>query len=459
MDPNPPESISGASVTAVSKPPARLLSTAISLTLVTRLMILAGALGTSIIVAHWLGAEGLGSLAVINVTVALSVQLGCAGLPSANTYFISQDRRNLASVWSNSLLFTMLAGSVIAVGIVLLARFRPSVFGSVPTSLITIAAISIPFQLLTLIALNVFLAVGQIDRFNIGDAASQLFVLLNCGFVLVILGSGLSTLVTFNTVMAILVAVAIGLTVQSTVRKTSGKNPWFDAQTFRQTLRYGIKFHICVVASIIIVRADLLMVNHFRGRTEAGVYAVAGQMANLLMLLPAIVSTLLFPRVAAEPDSRALLTMRVTRHITFVMFFVCLAAVALAFALPLIYGPSFATATLQLLILIPGVYLFGIESVMVQHFTGAGLPVALPIFWTITVLLNVAFNLILIPSYGATAAAVVSTFTYALIFALVAVYFRAKTGNSLSAALVLRRDEMRHLLNPARLPFVSGARN
>jgi O-antigen/teichoic acid export membrane protein len=446
MDPNPPQSISGAPVAPVPTPP-RLFSTAITLTLVTRLIILAGALGTSILVAHWLGAEGLGSLAVINVTVALAVQFGCAGLPSANTYFISQDRRNLAKVWSNSLLFAILAGGVIALGIALLARFRPSLFGSVPTSLITIAAVSVPFQLLTLIGLNVFLAVGQIDRFNIADAASQLFVLLNCVFVLVILGTGLSTLVSFNTVTAILVGVVIGLLVRSTVRKTNAKASWFDAQVFRQTLRYGIKFHICVVAAIIIVRSDLLLVNHFRGPTEAGVYAVAGQMANLLMLLPAIVSTLLFPRVAAEPDPRAHLTMRVTRHITFVMFFVCLAAVALAFALPLIYGPSFASATLQLLILIPGVYLFGIESVMVQHFTGSGLPVALPIFWTIALLVNLAFNLILIPTYGATAAAFVSTFTYALIFAMVAIYFRLKTGNDLSTALVMRGDEIQQLIN------------
>ena len=44
-----------------------------------------------VIVARLLGAEGLGELAVINVGVATVVQLGSAGLPSANTYFIAQD--------------------------------------------------------------------------------------------------------------------------------------------------------------------------------------------------------------------------------------------------------------------------------------------------------------------------------------------------------------------------------
>ncbi|HEX6732498.1 MAG TPA: oligosaccharide flippase family protein [Pyrinomonadaceae bacterium] len=453
MDSNPTQSIAAASVPV--EPPPRLFSTAIALTLVTRLLMLAGALGTSIIVAHWLGAGGLGSLAVINVTVALAVQLGCAGLPSANTYYISQDRRNLGKIWSNSLLFAILAGTSIAVGIMLVARFRPTVFGSVPASLITIAALSVPFQLLTLLGLNVFLAIGQIDRFNLTDAATQLTLLLNAVFVLVVFGTGLYELVSVNTATAILVGVIVVLMVHSAVRKTDTKSSWFDWEIFRRMIRYGVKFHICVVAAIVIVRADLLMVNNFRGPAEAGVYAVAGQMASLLVLLPGIVATLLFPRVAAAPDPSAHLTMRVTRHIAFVMFFVCLGAVAFAFALPLIYGPSFTNSTLQLLILIPGVYLFGIEAVLVQHFTGSGLPLALPVFWLISLLINLAFNFVLIPDYGATAAAVVSTATYALIFALVAVYFRVKTGNALTTALVLRPDEARQLLSPARLGFFS----
>jgi O-antigen/teichoic acid export membrane protein len=452
MDSNPTQSIAAGD--SINTPP-RLFSSAIALTLATRLLMLAGGLGTSIIVARWLGAGGLGSLAVINVTVALAVQLGCAGLPSANTYFISQDRKNLAKVWSNSFLFAILAGTIIAVGIVLIARYRPLLFGSVSPSLITIAALSVPFQLLTLLGLNVFLALGQIDRFNFADASTHVFLLLNSILVLVISGTGLYALVSANTAAAILLGGIVVAMVRSAVRNTNTKRPWFDYETFKRMIRYGIKFHICVVAAIFIVRADLLMVNHFRGPAEAGVYAVAGQMANLLLLLPAIVATLLFPRVAAAPDPSAQLTMRVTRHIAFVMFFVCLAAVPFAFALPLIYGPAFTTSTLQLLILIPGVYLFGIEAVMVQHFTGSGLPLALPVFWIIALIVNLAFNLLLIPNYGATAAAVVSTSTYALIFGLVAVYFRVKTGNGLTAVLLLRRDEARELLRPAKLGFFS----
>ena len=199
----------------------------------------------------------------------------------------------------------------------------------------------------------------------------------------------------------------------------------------------------------------MLIVNHFRGEREAGVYAVASQMSNLMMLLPVIIPTLLFPRVASQPDPRGGMTMRVTRHTAFIMLFACITAVPLSFALPFIYGSEFRDSTGQLLILLPGIYLLGIESVMVQHFNSIGLPLAIPLFWIVALICNLVANLLLIPSLGAAGAALTSTFTYSLIFLLVAIYFRSRTGNPLTLGLLLRGDEFRELLSPIRLVFFS----
>ena len=428
---------------------------AVAVTFVTRLVILAGALGTSVTVGRWLGAEGLGSLAVINVTVALGVQFGCFGLPSANTYFISRNPNDLAKLWSNSFLFALIAGAVVAALIIFAALVRPTAFGQVSPVLLTIAAASIPFQLLILLGLNAFLAVGQINRLNITEAAWQIALLVNTALTLALFGRGLLTLVSFNTIVAFAIAVIIVLAIRSIVKKTGAESPWFDLATFRKTVRYGVKFYISILAGIVIVRADLLLVNHFRTAAEAGVYAVAGQMANLFLLLPAVIATLLFPRIASDPDPQAQLAMRVTRHTAFIMLLVCLAAVPFSFLLPWVYGAAFEDSTLQLLILLPGVYLYAIESVMVQHFTGVGLPLAIPLFWIVVVTCNLTLNFVFIPTYGATAAAIISSFTYALIFLLVAIYFRVKTGNNLLSALVMQREEMRALIRPSRLTLFS----
>ena len=64
-----------------------------------------------VIVARWLGAQGVGELAVINVAVTTIVQLGSFGLPSSNTYFIAKDLKHFRAATINSLLFALLAGS------------------------------------------------------------------------------------------------------------------------------------------------------------------------------------------------------------------------------------------------------------------------------------------------------------------------------------------------------------
>ena len=70
----------------------RNLWTQIGWTFATRLLMIFNSVVAGIIVAWWLGAEGVGQLAVINVAVQTIVQLGSFGLPSSNTYFIAQDQ-------------------------------------------------------------------------------------------------------------------------------------------------------------------------------------------------------------------------------------------------------------------------------------------------------------------------------------------------------------------------------
>jgi O-antigen/teichoic acid export membrane protein len=412
---------------------------------------LAGGLLAGIIVARVLGAEGLGTLTVINVTVALVLQLGCAGLPSANTYFISRDRRELAPVWANALLFGFVAGSVLAALVACLAYLRPSLFGSVPLQLILIAAASIPFQLVTFLGLNVLLGIDRVGQFNLMDALAQAFVLVNTIAALLVLGTGLVLLVALNTAASVLVCAAVMMIIgRAVAREREGRPFRVETELLRRMARYGMKFHVAVVASLLIFRADLLIVNHFRGEAEAGGYAVASQVAMLLMMLPGVIATLIFPRVTAARDVEGNLIMRATRHTSFVMLVVCLAAAPAAFLLPPLYGEQFADVPVQLLILLPGVYLVGVESVLVQYFSGTGLPAAIPLFWLVTLALNVLLNFMFVPGFGARAAALSSTISYALIFVLVTFYFRARTGNSFAQTFILRGGELRELFSLIR---------
>ncbi len=412
-------------------------SSQVGWTFATRVLMIFNSVAAGIIVARWLGADGVGQLAVINVTVATIVQLGSFGLPSSNTYFIAQDHTHFRAAALNSLIFALGIGALLAVVISVLASFQPEWFGFVSPELIHIAAVSIPFQLITLIGLNILLAVGKVRDFNLLDLAGQSFVLINAVLVLLLLKRGLELLVTLNTIATILVSIVIALLLVIS-GKSLAQSKWrADIALLRRMIGYGLKFHISILAGAIIIRADLLVVNHFRGATEAGVYSVASQFALLLMLLPGVIATLLFPRVTTEQDARGETTCLVTRYTTFIMFLCCLAAVPFSLLLPLIYGAAFADATRLLLILLPGVYLIGLESVLVQHFNALGLPRAIPVYWLVTLVLNLILVFSLVPRFGAQGAAIASTISYAAIFGLVALHFHTSTGRSFTEVFVL----------------------
>ncbi|HEU0252756.1 MAG TPA: hypothetical protein VFR12_06955, partial [Pyrinomonadaceae bacterium] len=140
-------------------------SSQVALTFATRVLMIVNSVVAGIIVARWLGAKGVGELAVINVAVTTIVQLGSFGLPSSNTYFIAQDQERFRSAAINSLIVALGIGSILAIALTVAGYARPAWFGNVSPDLIRIAAISIPFQLIVLIGLNVLLAVGKVKEF------------------------------------------------------------------------------------------------------------------------------------------------------------------------------------------------------------------------------------------------------------------------------------------------------
>ena len=416
------------------------------LTFGTRLLMLAGVFGSGVIIARRLDDDGFGTYAVLNVAVALAVQIGSAGLPSANTFFLARDRAMLGPIFANALGFALIIGCILTVAVVGLNWLRPSLFGAVSPQLLAAAAVSIPFQLLFLLELNVLLAINRIRQLNFFDALMPAWVLVNAVLVLLVLRERLFVLVLFNSGSAILLSLVLAFYIARDVSKHGQvlrAQP--DFHLLKAMLRYGGKFYVSIMAAALIFRADMLIVNRFRGAAEAGVYSVAAQFSFLLLMLPGVIATLLFPRVASSSDQTGEFAVRVTRHTTMIMLILCIGAASISFVLPLIYGAPFADATVQLLMLLPGVFFMGLESVLVQHFTGTGLPRVIPVFWLITLVFNIGLNLLVVPTFGGRGAALTSSLTYALIFILVAVYFCRKTKRGMSEILLWQSGDLRML--------------
>ncbi|HET9479235.1 MAG TPA: hypothetical protein VFO72_07825, partial [Pyrinomonadaceae bacterium] len=219
----------------------RKFSKDVAWTLATRLLMIVNSVTAGIIVARWLGARGVGELAVINVAVATIVQLGSFGLPSSNTYFIAQDRAHFRAATINSLLFATVTGSVLALALSGVASFRPDWFGFVPPELIRIASVQIPFLLITLIGLNILLALGKLREFNLLDLAGQSFVLVNALLILIVFGLGLDALVKLNTIASVLVSLVVVVLLVGGGKKLVDSEWRADVALLRRMIVYGLK--------------------------------------------------------------------------------------------------------------------------------------------------------------------------------------------------------------------------
>lgn len=410
-------------------------------TLGVRMLIVGCSFATGIIVARWLGSAGVGVFSSLNVVTLLAVTFGSFGLQSAITFLIARNRATTRSVLANAFVFAAIAGSMLAAAIAAVALWQPQLFGSITPHLMSIAAVALPFQMFSYFCLAAYLGMGRIRAYAASDLTLQAVTLVSSAVLLVGLGYGIRELVIAITAFNVALSFVFGFLVVRASRETDGPLA-YDANVMREMLDYGSRFFVSLLAANIILRGDLLIVNYYRPASEAGVYAVATQASLFLHMIPNVISTMLFPRTSASQDESGEMTCRVTRHSFFLMIFLCLAAVPAAFLLPIFYGPAFADAPMLFVLLLPGVFLLGIETIQVQHFTGLGLPRQIPIYWVTVMVLCVALDVVFVPTFGAFAAAVVSSVSYGLMFVLVAILFRKRTGRSFSEMFIIRRDEI-----------------
>jgi O-antigen/teichoic acid export membrane protein len=184
------------------------------------------------------------------------------------------------------------------------------------------------------------------------------------------------------------------------------------------------------------------------GPGNLGIYGVAVQGADALILLPGLAGMILFPRIAArDDDASAALTALVSRH-TAALMAVCCAVTALAawWVVPLLFGEPYRGAVMAMWILLPGVFCISLQAILQSDLAGRDYPVVLPAAWAVALVVNVATNVALLPRFGVLTAAAASSVAYAIAYGLTLRHWKRRFPSiPLRDLLVPRVEEIRTL--------------
>ncbi|MBF2052871.1 MAG: polysaccharide biosynthesis C-terminal domain-containing protein [Candidatus Sericytochromatia bacterium] len=185
-------------------------------------------------------------------------------------------------------------------------------------------------------------------------------------------------------------------------------------------IQYGYKAHLSNILAFLNYKADIFLVNFFLGPASTGVYIVAVQIAERLWMLSQAAGTILLPHLSSlnqREDERAKITPVVTRMVLFVTFLGAIFIAVIGFVLlHLLFGHKFRPSFAPLLLLLPGMVLGAASRILANDIASRGKPEINMYSSLIVIIVNIIGNIVLIPEFGLSGAALATSIAYSVNF-------------------------------------------
>jgi O-antigen/teichoic acid export membrane protein len=381
----------------------------------------------SILIARALGVTARGRWAVISSLAVLVGTLGATGLPIAAAYGAARlrgrERHRLIQATGAAAIGLSALAAVVYLGLAaILALPAPNAAVAVGAAIpLTMILYAVAHQLtLTVSTMRWFAAIQLVN------AAATL------GAVGALAAAGALTVLAVVTVSAGGASVG-AVTSYVALRRSDaiGPRPWvWRPRTVAPVLRPYLAYSLMTFATLsltqVVQRVDVLLIGGYRGPHAAGLYAVAVQVTDLMLVIPGALGLAMFRRGAHAAPSHyhdALLVLRFTALIGVVG--AVLAFLLAGWALPLVFGSGYRGSVGAFRLLLPGTIAFSLQSVLSQYLASRGRPRIVLIAWVTGAVTGLIADLIVIPAAGVTGAAIVSSASYVLVTVLHVHGFRA----------------------------------
>jgi O-antigen/teichoic acid export membrane protein len=210
----------------------------------------------------------------------------------------------------------------------------------------------------------------------------------------------------------------------------------------RRSIRQGLRMYPGEFAGMLHQRADVLLLGIIAPAASLGIYVVAYQTVEPILVLASASAATVLALGHGHPEvERGAVTARLIRETLLSGGILALLAAILAPVLvPLIYGQAFAASVTPLLILLPGIVALSCGRIAMSDLMRRNLLERMAAISVVVMILNVSLNLALIPFFGAVGAATASLVSYSMQAVLAISVDRRASGFSARALVPGRTD-------------------
>jgi O-antigen/teichoic acid export membrane protein len=402
--------------TAVRRVGRRLASGSLSTLLgnvAARVVALASVALCTLLVARAGGAAGVGIYALLRVLPGLAGVVISCGLPGAVAYFLAgptRDDRRLAPTIAAMALIGGAAGTLGWLALVPLVGAR--LFEGLGTVLVAFAGVTVLTQLIVATVKSCAQGTSDMRGANLVIVNEELMFLPAYGVLWAVGVRGHIALVgalVAADVLTFLWALA-RLRRRGFFRGARGPSPALA----RRIAAYGLRAQVGGIMTLLNLRLDFILLSVLAGPAVLGVYAIASKFAELVKVPGMALTYVLYPRYSREGAARAAADVRRLLPRAGVPLAVAVVPLWLASAwlIPALYGTAFHRAVLPARIILVGLVLEGVAGVLTGFLYGIGRPGLNSWAMGAGLLVTIVLDLLLIPPFGSTGAAVASAAAY-----------------------------------------------
>ena len=392
------------------------LWTNISAVMISKIIRIVLMLISAILVSRYFGPAGKGIFALIATLPILIVNLGNLGITNANIFLVSKEKQDERNIFYNSFWLGLALSVFFVIIFILILNTNSKIFfGTLERSYILMIVAITPFVLMESFFQGILTGKKDFKTFNVGQIISYSLIVAG-----VIIGKIFFDLnIYYVVILTSLSLIAPCIIYFFVLLKQFGLKWHFDLCLLKQEFVFGFRAYLASVMTYLILRSDIYLVNYFLEVKDVGLYSVAVNFSDTLLLIANAVAVVLFPQIIGNLDIGLRTMLKAARLVSLSTFLAVI--VSYVFARPAIntlFGVKFYESLPSLYILIPASFFWALTIIMSLYLASKGFPWITVWIWLPGLMLNILINIIFIPRFGLIVAPSASLISYLLTFCL-----------------------------------------